>query len=53
MIVVGGVSSVLMRALKSTEFWDIQEGVWLENSAKLPKVLSGQSSISLPPASLL
>uniref|UniRef100_A0A1B6D328 BTB domain-containing protein n=1 Tax=Clastoptera arizonana TaxID=38151 RepID=A0A1B6D328_9HEMI len=50
MFIIGGVSSLLGRALRKIECWDLKEEVWLKTEMKLHTMLSGHCSVTLPPS---
>lgn len=52
-LVIGGVTTVYMRALSNTECYCCERYTWVRGISPLPTTLSGHSAVTLPPASLL
>ncbi|XP_031349993.1 uncharacterized protein LOC116175822 isoform X2 [Photinus pyralis] len=52
-LIIGGVTTVYMRALSNTECYCTERGTWVRGIACLPTTLSGHAAVTLPPASLL
>ncbi|XP_025837329.1 uncharacterized protein LOC108745208 isoform X2 [Agrilus planipennis] len=51
--VIGGVTTLYMRALSNIECYCSQRGMWIRGIACLPLPLSGHAAVTLPPASLM
>lgn len=52
-LIIGGVTTVYMRALSNTECYCCERNTWVRGLSPLPTTLSGHSSVTLPPASLM
>ncbi|XP_072944216.1 uncharacterized protein [Epargyreus clarus] len=52
-IIIGGVTTIYMRALNNVESFCCERGAWIRGVAPLPAPLSGHSAVTLPPASLM
>ncbi|XP_050345745.1 uncharacterized protein LOC126770390 [Nymphalis io] len=53
LIIIGGVTTIYMRALSNVESFCCERGAWIRGVAMLPSPLSGHGSVTLPPASLM
>ncbi|XP_064071769.1 uncharacterized protein LOC113399806 [Vanessa tameamea] len=53
LIIIGGVTTIYMRALSNVESFCCERGAWIRGVATLPSPLSGHGSVTLPPASLM
>ncbi|XP_067005095.2 actin-binding protein IPP-like [Anabrus simplex] len=53
LLIIGGVTTVYMRALSNVECFCCERGTWIRGVSNLPTTLSGHGSITLPPASLM
>ncbi|KAG7307534.1 hypothetical protein JYU34_007739 [Plutella xylostella] len=53
LIVIGGVTTIYMRALNNVESYCCERGAWIRGVAALPSPLSGHGAVTLPPASLM
>ncbi|PSN38305.1 hypothetical protein C0J52_19160 [Blattella germanica] len=52
-LIIGGVTTVYMRALSNVECFCCQRGIWIKGISNLPTTLTGHGSIALPPSSLI
>nr|XP_022918626.1 uncharacterized protein LOC111427625 isoform X3 [Onthophagus taurus] len=52
-LIIGGVTTVYMRALSNTECYCTSRGTWVRGIACLPTTLSGHAAVTLPPAVLM
>ncbi|XP_069365689.1 uncharacterized protein [Maniola hyperantus] len=53
LIIIGGVTTIYMRALSNVESFCCERGAWIRGVATLPTPLSGHGAVTLPPASLM
>lgn len=53
LIIIGGVTTIYMRALNNVESYCCERGAWIRGVAALPSPLSGHGAVTLPPASLM
>ncbi|KAJ8722571.1 hypothetical protein PYW07_003751 [Mythimna separata] len=53
LIIIGGVTTIYMRALNNVESFCCERGAWIRGVATLPSPLSGHGAVTLPPASLM
>ncbi|CAG4988814.1 unnamed protein product [Parnassius apollo] len=53
LIIIGGVTTIYMRALSNVESFCCERGAWIRGVATLPLPLSGHGAVTLPPASLM
>ncbi|XP_059057175.1 uncharacterized protein LOC131850828 [Achroia grisella] len=53
LIILGGMTTIYMRALNNVESFCCERGAWIRGVATLPSSLSGHGAITLPPASLM
>ncbi|XP_063892356.1 uncharacterized protein LOC110372548 isoform X1 [Helicoverpa armigera] len=53
LIIIGGVTTIYMRALNNVESYCCERGAWIRGVATLPSPLSGHGAVTLPPASLM
>ncbi|CAH2086267.1 unnamed protein product [Euphydryas editha] len=53
LIIIGGVTTIYMRALSNVESYCCERGAWIRGVATLPSPLSGHGAVTLPPASLM
>ncbi|CAH0721805.1 unnamed protein product, partial [Brenthis ino] len=53
LIIIGGVTTIYMRALSNVESFCCERGAWIRGVATLPSPLSGHGAVTLPPASLM
>ncbi|XP_041976877.1 uncharacterized protein LOC121731508 isoform X2 [Aricia agestis] len=53
LIIVGGVTTIYMRALNNVESFCFERRAWIRGVAILPSPLSGHGAVTLPPASLM
>ncbi|XP_052737831.1 uncharacterized protein LOC112047458 [Bicyclus anynana] len=53
LIIIGGVTTIYMRALSNVESFCCERGAWIRGVANLPAPLSGHGAVTLPPASLM
>ncbi|XP_026329412.1 uncharacterized protein LOC113237250 isoform X2 [Hyposmocoma kahamanoa] len=53
LIIIGGVTTIYMRALSNVESFCCERGAWIRGVTPLPSPLSGHGSVTLPPASLM
>ncbi|XP_045445718.1 uncharacterized protein LOC123653779 [Melitaea cinxia] len=53
LIIIGGVTTIYMRALGNVESYCCERGAWIRGIATLPSPLSGHGAVTLPPASLM
>ncbi|XP_053625412.1 uncharacterized protein LOC128683624 isoform X2 [Plodia interpunctella] len=53
LIIIGGMTTVYMRALNHVESYCCERGAWIRGVATLPSPLSGHGAVTLPPASLM
>lgn len=51
--ILGGVTTIYMRALSNVESYCCERGAWIRGVASLPTLLSGHGAVTLPPASLM
>lgn len=52
-LMIGGVTTVYMRALSNVECYCVERCTWVRGVAGLPTTLSGHGAVTLPPASLM
>ncbi|XP_044754523.1 uncharacterized protein LOC123313627 [Coccinella septempunctata] len=52
-LIIGGVTTIYMRALNNAECFCVQRGRWVRGVAPLPLPISGHASVTLPPAMLI
>lgn len=52
-LIIGGVTTVYMRALSNIECFCGNRGSWVRGIQPLPTALSGHAAITLPPAKLM
>ncbi|CAB3242471.1 unnamed protein product [Arctia plantaginis] len=53
LIIIGGVTTIYMRAINNVESFCCERGAWIRGVATLPSPLSGHGAVTLPPASLM
>ncbi|XP_045491629.1 uncharacterized protein LOC123691345 isoform X3 [Colias croceus] len=53
LIIIGGVTTIYMRALSNVESFCCERRAWIRGVASLPSPLSGHGAVTLPPASLM
>ncbi|XP_060810818.1 uncharacterized protein LOC106137997 [Amyelois transitella] len=53
LIIIGGMTTVYMRALSNVESYCCERGAWIRGVATLPSPLSGHGAVTLPPASFM
>ncbi|XP_050667986.1 uncharacterized protein LOC126967523 isoform X3 [Leptidea sinapis] len=53
LIIIGGVTTIYMRALSNVESFCCERAAWIRGVANLPSPLSGHGAVTLPPASLM
>ncbi|KAJ0180647.1 hypothetical protein K1T71_004051 [Dendrolimus kikuchii] len=53
LIIIGGVTTIYMRALNNVESFCCERCAWIRGVATLPSPLSGHGAVTLPPASLM
>ncbi|XP_026724594.1 uncharacterized protein LOC113491689 isoform X3 [Trichoplusia ni] len=53
LIIIGGVTTIYMRALNNVESFCCERGAWIRGVSTLPTPLSGHGAVTLPPASLM
>ncbi|XP_061712454.1 uncharacterized protein LOC133521482 isoform X1 [Cydia pomonella] len=53
MIIIGGVTTIYMRALNNVESFCCEREAWIRGVASMPSPLSGHGAVTLPPASLM
>ncbi|KAK1133722.1 hypothetical protein K0M31_011516 [Melipona bicolor] len=53
LLIIGGVTTVLMKTLNSVECYCCDMGKWMKGVSALPHPVSGHGTVSLPPANLL
>ncbi|XP_052757570.1 uncharacterized protein LOC113517602 isoform X1 [Galleria mellonella] len=53
LIILGGMTTIYMRALNNVESFCCERGAWIRGVATLPSPLSGHGAVTLPPASLM
>ncbi|XP_075969781.1 uncharacterized protein LOC142972487 isoform X2 [Anticarsia gemmatalis] len=53
LIIIGGVTTIYMRALNNVESFCCERGAWIRGVATLPTPMSGHGAVTLPPASLM
>ncbi|CAK1545255.1 unnamed protein product [Leptosia nina] len=53
LIIIGGVTTIYMRALSNVESFCCERDAWIRGVATLPSPLSGHGAVTLPPASLM
>ncbi|KAM3963093.1 uncharacterized protein ACR2FA_002859 [Aphomia sociella] len=53
LIIIGGMTTIYMRALNNVESFCCERGAWIRGVATLPSPLSGHGAVTLPPASLM
>nr|XP_032514162.1 uncharacterized protein LOC116767787 isoform X3 [Danaus plexippus plexippus] len=53
LIIIGGVTTIYMRALSNVESFCCERGAWIRGVSTLPSPLSGHGAVTLPPASLM
>ncbi|XP_049867248.1 uncharacterized protein LOC126367662 [Pectinophora gossypiella] len=53
LIIIGGVTTIYMRALSNVESFCCERRAWIRGVTPLPSPLSGHGAVTLPPASLM
>ncbi|CAH0406392.1 unnamed protein product [Chilo suppressalis] len=53
LIIIGGVTTIYMRALNNVESYCCERSAWIRGVATLPSPLSGHDAVTLPPACLM
>ncbi|XP_023288873.1 uncharacterized protein LOC105696745 isoform X2 [Orussus abietinus] len=53
LLIIGGVTTMYMRTLKSVECYSCELAKWITGVSSLPHAVSGHGSVSLPPTNVL